>query len=301
MSMPAKPDEAPPQSYTEEGSILDIVDELRTVSVSKYVHLPQMIICGSKSNAKRSVIESISGVSFPSRNDFYTGFVTEIILRYDLTPRFKVSIRPGPTRISEGDLWHLESFDPPVHDNTEQSVALIEQATQLVKFSLEDGFSDDVMRVEVSGPDKPDPTLIDMPRFFFADGIDNGGREKTPSRRTIENYVLNQRCIILPVVSAKIDICPQKLIDFADKSASEVPLGLHLVCTKSSETRHLLDEEREEKEKEFFDRGDWKTLTRQFVGAGNLRRRLSSLLVDHVRSSLPDLVQGFQTEFLNQQ
>ncbi|KAI2751926.1 hypothetical protein DTO006G1_9468 [Penicillium roqueforti] len=217
MSMPAKPDEAPPQSYTEEGSILDIVDELRTVSVSKYVHLPQMIICGSKSNAKRSVIESISGVSFPSRNDFYTGFVTEIILRYDLTPRFKVSIRPGPTRISEGDLWHLESFDPPVHDNTEQSVALIEQATQLVKFSLEDGFSDDVMRVEVSGPDKPDLTLIDMPRLFFADGIDNGGREKTPSRRTIENYVLNQRCIILPVVSAKIDICPQKLIDFADK------------------------------------------------------------------------------------
>lgn len=92
MSMPAKPDEAPPQSYTEEGSILDIVDELRTVSVSKYVHLPQMIICGSKSNAKRSVIESISGVSFPSRNDFYTGFVTEIILRYDPTPRFKVSI-----------------------------------------------------------------------------------------------------------------------------------------------------------------------------------------------------------------
>lgn len=73
------------------------------------------------------------------------------------------------------------------------------------------------MRVEVSGPDKPDLTLIDMPRLFFADGIDNGGREKTPGRRTIENYVLNQRCIILPVVSAKIDICPQKLIDFADK------------------------------------------------------------------------------------
>lgn len=91
------------------------------------------------------------------------------------------------------------------------------------------------------------------------------------------------------------------MVECHQRSASEVPLGLHLVCTKSSETRHLLDEEREEKEKEFFDRGDWKTLTRQFVGAGNLRRRLSSLLVDHVRSSLPDLVQGFQTEFLNQQ
>ncbi|CAI7630471.1 unnamed protein product [Penicillium crustosum] len=335
MPAPDESDEALPEPQADQVSLLDTIDNLRGLGVGVFVDLPQMIICGSKSNAKRSIIESISRVDFPVRKDFHTGFVTEVVLRHQSTPRFKVSVRPGPSKKSDEDFENLRPFVSTVHESPEQSVSLIEQAAEFITPSVEDGFSDDVLIVEVSGPDQPDLTLVDMPRLYFAEGIDGGYEAKSFGRLRIESYVLNARSIILPVVSAKIDICAQRITDFADKydrgrqrilgiithldtiegssdeeklwlkaikeATSELPLGLHLVCTRCYETRDVPDEERDEKEKEFFERGDWKTVETQSKGTNNLRRRLSTLLLNHVQSSLPDLVSEINQSILENQ
>lgn len=335
MPAPSESDEALPEPQADQVPLLDTIDNLRGLGVGVFVDLPQMIICGSKSNAKRSIIESISRVDFPVRKDFHTGFVTEIVLRHHSTPRFKVSIRPGTSKKSDEDLEKLKTFVPTVHESPEQSVSLIEQATEFITPSVEDGFSDDVLMVEVSGPDQPDLTLIDMPRLYFAEGIDGGYEAKSFGRLRIESYVHNASSIILPVVSAKIDICAQRITDFADKydrerqrtlgivthldtieassdeeklwlkaikeATSELPLGLHSVCTRCYETRDVPDEDRDEKEKEFFERGDWKTVATQSKGTANLRRRLSTLLLNHVQNSLPDLVSEINQSILTNQ
>lgn len=335
MPAPDEPNGALPEPHADQVFLLDTIDKLRGLGVGVFVDLPQMIICGSKSNAKRSIIESISRVDFPVRKDFHTGFVTEIILRHHSTSRFKVSIRPGQSTKSDGDLEKLKTFVPTVHESPEQSVSLIEQATEFISPPAEDGFSDDILVVEVSGPDQPDLTLIDMPRLYFAEGVDGGDGVKSFGRLRIEGYVLNARSIIIPVVSAKIDICAQRIIDFADKydrkrqrilgiithldtiepssdeeklwlkaikeGTSELPLGLHLACTRCYETRDVPDEERDEKEKEFFERGDWKTVSAQSKGTANLRRRLSTILLNHVQSSLPDLVSEIDQSILANQ
>ncbi|KAJ5210707.1 Dynamin [Penicillium cf. griseofulvum] len=323
MSGPDKPDGALPQLQTDQVPLLDTIDRLRTLGVGELVNLPQIIVCGSKSNGKRSMIEEICRMGFPVKNDLYTGFITEIILRRHPTHRFKVSIEPGPSRKSETDLQRLKAFETTVHANTEQSASLIGKATQFLGSSTEDGFSDDIIKVEVSGPDQHDLTLIDMPgRYFTEATVDSRGKD--PGHLCMEKYMLNPRSIILAVVSAKIDICVQKLLDFADnydgerkrimgiithldtlepssdeeklwlkgikQATSELPLGLHLVCTRSYETRDVLDEERDEKEKEFFGRAGWETVAKQSTGTGNLRRRLSTLLLDHVQSSLPGVI-----------
>ncbi|OQE24082.1 hypothetical protein PENFLA_c010G03015 [Penicillium flavigenum] len=304
--------------------LLNTIDKLRSMGVGEIVKLPQMIICGSKANAKRSVIESISRIRFPVRKDFYNGFVTEITLRRHAITRFQVSVEPGPSSSkSDLDIQELKA-SMLTAPNAEQSVSLIEKATGFVKPSLEDGFSEDVMRVELSGPDQPNLTLIDIPRLYFTEGIDAEHKEKCAGRLQIEKYVRNPRTIILAVVSAKIDICAQKINDFADKydrgrnrilgiithldtldessdeeklwqmavkeEISQQRLGLHLVWTRSSETRDVPDEQRDQKEKEFFERGDWKTVPRESVGTDNLRSRLSTLLVNHVQRSLSKLV-----------
>ncbi|CAI7581447.1 unnamed protein product [Penicillium viridicatum] len=335
MPAPNEPDGALPEPQADQVSLLDTIDKLRGLGVGVFVDLPQMIICGSKSNAKRTIIESISRVDFPVRKDFHTGFVTEIILRRHSTPRFKVSIRPGSSKKSDEDLQKLKTFVPTVYESPEQSVSLIEQATEFITPSMEDGFSDDVLLVEVSGPDQPDLTLIDMPRLYFTEGIDGGHGGKSFGRLRIESYVLNARSIILPVVSAKIDICAQRITDFADKydrgrqrilgivthldtleassdeeklwlkaikeATSELPLGLHVVCTRCYETRDVPDEDRDEREKEFFERGDWKTVATQSKGTANLRRRLSTLLLNHVQSSLPSLISEIHQSILTNQ
>ncbi|CAP85702.1 Pc20g03730 [Penicillium rubens Wisconsin 54-1255] len=304
--------------------LLNTIDKLRSIGVGEHVELPQMIICGSKANAKRSVIESISRIRFPVRKDFHNGFVTEITLRRHATTRFQVSVEPGPSSSkSQLDIQELKG-SMVTAPNAEQSVSLIEKATGFVKPSLEDGFSEDVMRVELSGPDQPNLTLIDIPRLYFTEGIDDENKDKCAGHLQIEKYVRNPRTIILAVVSAKIDICAQKINDFADKydrgrsrilgiithldtleessdeeklwqmavkeEISQQPLGLHLVWTRSSESRDVPDEQRDQKEKEFLERGDWKTVPRESVGTDNLRSRLSTLFVNHVQSSLPRLI-----------
>ncbi|QQK48142.1 Interferon-induced GTP-binding protein [Penicillium digitatum] len=80
-----------------------------------------------------------------------------------------------------------------------------------------DGFGQDVLRVEVSGPDQPDLTLIDVPRLYFTEDITDENREPSLGRRWIEKYLLHARSIILTVVSAKIDFCAQKITGIADK------------------------------------------------------------------------------------
>ncbi|KAJ5970718.1 uncharacterized protein N7479_000636 [Penicillium vulpinum] len=335
MPDPAEPGRGLSQPQTDPVSLLDTIDKLRTLGVGEFVSLPQMIVCGSKSNGKRSIIEAISRVGFPMKNDLYSGFVMEIILRRHPTPRFKVSIEPGPSRKSDKELQQLKAFEPVVHANTEQSASLIGKATEFLGPSTEGGFSDDTMKVEVSGPDQPDLTLIDMPGCYFTEGTDDRSQAKDPGRLHMEKYMLNPRSIILPVVSAKIDICVQKILDFADKydaernrimgivthldtlealsdeerlwmkavkeTTTELPLGLHLVCTRSYETRNVQDEEREEKEKQFFEGGEWKTMSRQSVGTGNLRRRLSTLLMNHVRNSIPGLISELDKIILKNQ
>ncbi|KGO38429.1 Dynamin [Penicillium expansum] len=335
MSAPAAPGGALPQRRTDQVRLLDAMDSLRSLGVGEVADLPQMIICGSKSNAKRSVIEAISHVGFPVRYDFSNGFVTEIILRRESTPRFKVSIRYGPWIESDEDLQNSKIFVPTVYGSTDQSVSLIEKATTFIRPFAYDGFCVDILQVEVSGPDQPDLTIIDMPRLYFTEGINDQDERKSFGRHCIEKYVLNARSIILPVVSAKIDICSQKINDFADKydpdrkrilgivthldtleassdeeklwlkaiqeATTEQALGLHLVSTRSYETRDVPEEDRDQKEKEFFERGDWKTVARRYIGTDNLRRRLSTILANHIQSSLPDIISEIEKTILDNQ
>lgn len=44
--------------------IPDIIVNLRSKGVSRYVDLPEIIICGGQSAGKVSVVEAISGLSF---------------------------------------------------------------------------------------------------------------------------------------------------------------------------------------------------------------------------------------------
>jgi ABC-type branched-subunit amino acid transport system ATPase component len=53
--------------------LLDIIDKLRSKGISKYVDLPEIIICGDQSAGKSSALEAISGMSFPTKGNLVHG------------------------------------------------------------------------------------------------------------------------------------------------------------------------------------------------------------------------------------
>lgn len=61
--------------------LLNCIDQLRSEGINRYDSLPQIIVCGDQSAGKSSVLEAISGVSFPVQSNTCTRFPTELILR----------------------------------------------------------------------------------------------------------------------------------------------------------------------------------------------------------------------------
>ena len=96
------------EAYKE---ILDVIDELRSEGISKYIGLPQLIVCGDQSSGKSSVLEAISGLDFPREDNLYTRFAIELILRRAPGESVLVSIYPDDSR-PQAEIDALRGFKP---------------------------------------------------------------------------------------------------------------------------------------------------------------------------------------------
>ncbi|KAF4547032.1 Dynamin-like protein 2 [Elsinoe fawcettii] len=110
-------------------SLLDIVDRLRLTCATHRVNLPQIVVCGDQSAGKGSVLEAISGLLFPTRDNLWTRFATEVVLRRDAITAVKVSIIPGDDRTIE-EQEKLSAFKRDVRISNPERRSLIEETKQ---------------------------------------------------------------------------------------------------------------------------------------------------------------------------
>lgn len=62
----------------DQRKVMDIVDKLRRTGLSGVVELPQLIVCGDQSSGKSSVLEAITEIPFPRKENLCTRFATEV-------------------------------------------------------------------------------------------------------------------------------------------------------------------------------------------------------------------------------
>jgi GTPase SAR1 family protein len=62
----------------DQRKVMDIVDKLRRTGLSGVVELPQLIVCGDQSSGKSSVLEAITEIPFPRKENLCTRFATEL-------------------------------------------------------------------------------------------------------------------------------------------------------------------------------------------------------------------------------
>jgi GTP-binding protein EngB required for normal cell division len=304
--------------------LLDIVDTLRSKGISRYVDLPEIIVCGDQSAGKSSVLEAISGMSFPTKDNLCTRFATELILRRDLTPKVRAFINPGPERSTE-EKKRLASFNVEI-DITHLNIGhVIEKAKEAMGISDAKVFSTDTLRVELCGPTQPHLTLVDLPGLFRAGNRDQSVDDAAAVRKTVQSYMKRQRSIILAVVSAKNDFALQEVTELAreldpkgsrtlglitkpdtldtgsDSEAAYLKLaqnkdvvfrlGWHVLKNRDYGMRDASSAERDEAEEKFFATGPWTSLDPTHLGVKSLKPRLSNVLKDQIVHQLPSLLQ----------
>ena len=147
---------------------LEQIAGLRARGVGDHVDLPQLIVCGDQSAGKSSILEGITGVPFPRQDGVCTKFPTEIILRHSEGERIiHATILPTTSRAEQvreklqSYKHQLESFD-----ELPTSIAAAGSLMGLRGFEgAKEGpaFTQDVLRIEVTGPVGLHLTVVDLP------------------------------------------------------------------------------------------------------------------------------------------
>ena len=311
--------------------LLDVVDSLRGLGLGEFLPLPQLIVCGDQSSGKSSLLEAVSGVPFPRKDNLCTRFATEVILRrHDASAEIQaaVSITPGTSR-SDDDRDHLLNFkyDLPSLTDLPEMVQRAKEAMGLG--SLGSAFSADVLRLEVTGPRIPQLTIVDLPGLIHSENKLQTAQDVELVTSLVESYMLKERSIVLAVVSAKNDYANQIILKKARRvdpegnrtmgiitkpdtlhpgSDSEAAflalaknqdikfkLGWHVVRNADSNANKDALESRDKQEQSFFENSNWKLLVPSFRGIETLRERLSIVLFEQIKRELPALVDEIQT------
>ena len=304
--------------------LLDAIDRLRSKGISQYVDLPEIIVCGDQSAGKSSVLEAISGMSFPTKDNLCTRFPTELVLRRHATTVAKVSINPGPERTAD-EKARLSRFQMEIDVASPQLGSVVEKAKEAMGLSETKVFSTDTLRVELCGPAQPHLTMVDLPGLYRAGNGDQSVSDAATVREMVCGYMKRPRSIILAVVSAKSDFALQEVTELAreldpkglrtlglitkpdtldagsDGEAAYLKLaqnkdvvfrlGWHVLKNRSYEMKDASSAERDEAEENFFATGIWTTMDASHLGVKSLKPHLSNVLKDQILLQLPDLLQ----------
>lgn len=182
--------------------------------------------------------------------------------------------------------------------------------------------STDILHVEITGLKQPNLTLVDLP------GIIRSQANQSDIAATINlthDYMKKTRTIILAVLSASHDFATQGITNDArlfDDSGERTlgiitkpdtlpkgselehacmqtvigkdahfPLGWHVLKNRDFTSRDFSSVERDQAEYVFFLQGIWATVkSRDQLGVGELRLKLSEILKKQILAQLPDLI-----------
>ncbi|KAI9641929.1 hypothetical protein NHQ30_009798 [Ciborinia camelliae] len=312
----------------EQRRVLDTVAQLRNCGLEGVLPLPQLVVCGDQSAGKSSVLEALTEIPFPRNDNLCTRFATEISLRRANENSLTVKVIPDDSRPA-AEQAKIRDFVQTITNFDElpriTNMAMEAMGIQSKKEpgSPSPAFARDVLSIEISGPTRPQLTLVDLPGLIASETEEATIADVEMVARITEHYIKQPRTICLPVISAKNDIGNQGIltrVKVHDKNGDRTlgiitkpdtldagsgseesfirlaknenvrfKLGWHVVRNRKFEETHFNLMERNMKEISWFQESNFKELPQASVGIAQLRIRLSVLLFEHIQRELPNL------------
>ncbi|EGE04192.1 dynamin GTPase [Trichophyton equinum CBS 127.97] len=237
-----------------------------------------------------------------------------------------VSIRPhvnaGKEHAEKMRGWkaELETLNAESFSKIMAEVHEVMELSGRSKLSDRRTFSNDVLRLEISGPNEDHLSVIDVPGIFknTTEGVTTKANIDLV-RDMVHGYMRNPRSVILTVVPSNVDIATQEIVEMAreldpngdrtlgvltkpdlvDKGAENVIIDIisgkrsgnkvQWSVVRNPGQQDLLDQNTgRQSEVEFFrDRSPWNTLDKDRVGVDALRIRLQEVITTRTRHEFP--------------
>jgi len=312
-------------------AMLNKIDNLRELNV-KSIALPQLVVAGDQSSGKSSVLESLTGFSFPHALGPCTRYATQISCRRENAKHVTISIIPRPDADDE-TAARLQAFKRSASDLDNDTLAhVIQEANKImgIRMDVHDDtpglqtFSEDILKIEITGPEEEHLTVIDVPGIFYVPTPPlTTEADKHMVRNMVQTYMENARTIILAILSSNADIATQDILTVAEKADSDgvrtmgvltkpdlvtedasqntvkdlilgrekkLRLDYFVVKSRGADDRTSNLDDRIEQEKAFFRDSKWQEVHQiGKCGIGALKARLSELLMDLTKRELPNV------------
>lgn len=193
----------------EEEKYLHTLSKLKDLKLDDdlVLAIPQILVSGSQSSGKSSVLEALTKIPFPRNEDTCTRFVTEVTLRYAEMESWKFVLQ-----FDEGEKqskWHRECND------SKKIPALFEEASTVLfpSHKSKSGFSKSVLRIEAFSPVLQPLQIVDIPGLILNDPDDKTNVDKV--RGMVLKYVKDRHSTILAVISATQDLKEHEILSIS--------------------------------------------------------------------------------------
>ncbi|KAJ3261678.1 vacuolar protein sorting-associated protein 1 [Boothiomyces macroporosus] len=291
-------------------SLIETVNKLQeafsTVKVQNPIDLPQITVVGSQSAGKSSVLENIVGKDFLPRG---SGIVTRRPLVLQLVNS------PGPEEVAE--FLHLPGKKFTDFEQVRKEIEAETDRTTSSKVAL----SPDPIYLKVTSPNVLTLTLVDLPGITKVPTGDQPKNIEQLIKDMILKFITRPNAIILAVTPANADIAnsdglklaretdPDGLrtlgvmtkVDLMDPgtdlidilSGKIVPLKFGYIPVVNRGQKDIVANKRIaaalEAEKQFFENHPAYKNNAAFCGTPYLARRLSQILMMHIKATLPEI------------
>ncbi|KAF8902325.1 P-loop containing nucleoside triphosphate hydrolase protein [Mucidula mucida] len=293
--------------------LIEIRTMLLSIDQSDALKLPSIVVIGSQSSGKSSVLESIVGHEFlPKGNNMVTRRPIELTLVHTPTP-------PGKTPEEYGEFPNLglgKIKDFSVIQRTLTDLNLAVPATEAV--------SNEPIDLRIYSPNVPDLTLIDLPGYVQIASLDQPETLKEKIASLCDRYIREPN-IILAVCAADVDLANSPALRASRKvdplglrtigvitkmdlvppeqgasilAGNRYPLHLGYVGVVAKASGAKQGAVVRKAENDFFaaNRGVFGNSSALMVGTDTLRRRLMEVLESSMASSLHGITNAVQLE-----
>ncbi|KAG6041248.1 vacuolar protein sorting-associated protein 1 [Claviceps citrina] len=310
-------------------ALIQLVNKLQdvfsTVGVNNPIDLPQIVVVGSQSSGKSSVLENIVGRDFLPRG---SGIVTRrpLVLQLNNRPAQSNGVKPDELSNSNdvaanadewGEFLHIPGQKFYDFGQIREEIARETEA----KVGKNAGISPSPINLRIYSPNVLTLTLVDLPGLTKVPVGDQPRDIERQIREMVLKYIGKSNAIILAVTSANIDLANSdglKLarevdpegqrtigvltkVDLMDEgtdvidilSNRVIPLRLGYVPVVNRGQRDIDNKKAInmalESEKAFFENHKAYRNKSSYCGTPYLARKLNLILMMHIKQTLPDI------------